>query len=53
MPDFFKTWSDTFRSVLIYGREQEPKKIFITVQEKLTFLLRCDHRNTFFRDQEI
>ena len=30
---FWKTWSDTFRSVLIYKKEQEsPKKYFITVE---------------------
>ena len=26
MSDFFKTGSDTFRSVLIYGKEQESRK---------------------------
>ena len=27
MSDFFlKTWSDTFRSVLMYGKEQESRK---------------------------
>ena len=35
MSDFFsKTWSDTFRSALVYGNEQEfQKKSFITVQK--------------------
>ena len=40
---FSKTGSDTFRSVLIYGKEEESrKKNFITVQKIFTFL-----RNTF------
>ena len=31
---FSKTWSDTFRSVLVYGNVQESrKKYFITVQK--------------------
>ena len=35
MSDFFsKTWSDTFRSVLVYGKEQESReKYFINVQK--------------------
>ena len=46
---FSKTWSDNFRSVLIYGKEQESrKKCFITVQKLFTFLRTFDRRNTFF-----
>ena len=33
MSGFLKTWSDTFRSVFIYGKEQESRKKFITVQQ--------------------
>ena len=50
-----KTWSDTFRSVLIYEKEEQDsrKKYFITVQIKFTFLRRFDRRKTFFKCQEI
>ena len=30
---FWKTWSDTFKSVLIYGKEQECLNSFITVEK--------------------
>ena len=50
MWDFFsKTGSDTFRSVLIYGKEQEfRKKYVITVQKESIFLRGFDRRNMFF-----
>ena len=50
-----KTWCDTFRSVLVYGKEQESREklYFITVQKKFFFLRRFDRRNTFFRYREI
>ena len=42
-----ETRSDTFRSVLINGKEQKSgKKWYIPVQ-KITFLRRFDRRNTF------
>ena len=49
MSDFFsKTWPDTFRRVLVYGKEQEPKKKLdiSSLCTKLTFL-RFDRRKTF------
>ena len=50
MLDFFsKTWSDTFRSVLINGKEQgSRKKYFIPVQKKIILLRRFDRRKTVF-----
>ena len=51
---YSKTWSDTFRSVLIYGKEQESrKKIFHNRAKKFIFLRGFDHRNKFFRYREI
>ena len=45
---FSETGSDTFRNVLIYGKEKEyQKKYVITVQNNIHFL-RFDHRNKFF-----
>ena len=51
MSDFFsKTGSDTFRSVLIYGKDQESrKKCVITVQKNFVFLRGLDRRNTFLQ----
>ena len=47
MSDFF--WSDTFRSVLVYGKEQKSrKKYFITVRKKFIFLRGFDRGNIFF-----
>ena len=44
-----KSWSDTFRSVLVYGKEQESrKKIFHNRAKKFIFLRVFDRRNTFF-----
>ena len=46
---FSKTGSDTFKSVLIYGKEQESRKKNIHHRAKnFTFLRRFDSRNTFF-----
>ena len=49
MSDFFsKTWSDTFRSVFVYGKEHEsPKTYFIIVQKTFIFPRRFDRRNMF------
>ena len=43
-------WSDTFRSIFVYGKKQESwkKKYVITVQKKLIFLRRFNHKNTVF-----
>ena len=44
-----KTGSDTFRSVLIYGKEQQPRKnIFVIVEKNFTFLRGFNRKNTFF-----
>ena len=53
MSDFFEAGSDTFRSILIYGKEQESRKrkYIITVQ-KIIFLRGFDRRNAFFLDIE-
>ena len=32
---FFETWSDTFRNVLVYGKEQESQKIFYNHAKKI------------------
>ena len=47
---FSKTWSDNFRSVSIYGKEQESrkKKKFHNRAKIFTFLRTFDRRNTFF-----
>ena len=51
MSDFFsKTGSDTFRSVLIHGKEQESRKKFHNRAKKFHLL---DRRNTFFTYREI
>ena len=48
-----KAWSDTFKGVSIYGKEQESrKKYFITVQKTFIFLRKFDRRNTFLLDIE-
>ena len=39
-------WSDTFRSLFVYGKKQESrKKYIITVQKNFTFLRRFDRKN--------
>ena len=44
---FSKTGSDTFRSVLVYGKEQQSRKnIFHNSAKKFNFLRRFDRRNT-------
>ena len=52
MSDFFsKTWSDTFRSVLVYGKGQESRqKIFHNREKKkkFIFLRSFDRRNKLF-----
>ena len=50
MSDFFrKQGLIQFRSVLIYGNEQESRKtIFHNLAKEITFLRRFDRRNTFF-----
>ena len=45
---FWKTWSDIFGSVLVYGKEQESrKKIFHDHANKIHLPARFDRRNTF------
>ena len=46
---FSKTWSDTFRSVLIYRKEQESGKIFRNRAKRFIFFRRFDRKNTFFQ----
>ena len=55
MSNFFsETGSDTFRSVLIYGKDQESrKKIFHSRAKNFTSLRRSDRKNMFFRYREI
>ena len=51
MSDFFsETQFDTFRSVLIYGKEQESRKkeLFHNRAKNFTYLRRFDRRNTIF-----
>ena len=51
---FSKTRPDTFRSVLIYEKGQEPpKKVFYNHAKKFIFLRRFGRRNTFFIYREI
>ena len=50
---FSKTVSDTFRSALIYEKEQESRKIPQNRAEQFLFLKRSDRRNTFFTYREI
>ena len=41
--------SDTFRSILIHGKEKEPRKnYFKIVQNNFTFLRGFDRKNTYF-----
>ena len=50
---FWKMWSDTFKSVLVYGKEQESRrKIFHNRAKKFIFLRSFDRRNTFFLEFE-
>ena len=50
MLHFLTEWSDTFRSVFVYGKEKKSLKniYIITAQKKFTFLRRFDHKNTVF-----
>ena len=41
-------FEDTFRSVLIYRKELEPRQKFHNRPEKVIFLKRFDPRNMFF-----
>ena len=46
---FSKTWSDTFKSVLTYGKKQESQKVFHNrAKNRLP-----DNVNTFLRYREI
>ena len=47
------TWSDTFRSVLVYGKEQESREKKLHNRAKSHLSERFDPRNTFFRCREI
>ena len=38
MSDFSKTWSDTFRNVLTYGKEQECRKKYLITVQKIDLL---------------
>ena len=55
MSDFFsKTGSDTFRSILMYGKEQESRKdYFITMQRKSPSQEGLTVETRFFRYREI
>ena len=49
---FSKTWSDTFRSVLVYGKEQKSRKTCHNRAKKFIFLRRFDRRDPFSLDIE-
>ena len=48
MSDFSKKWSDTFRSLFVYGTEQEFREKNVITVQKVTFLRRFDSKNTLF-----
>ena len=46
MLDFFDRIVSYFQKLFVYGKKQEPRKKYtITMQKKITFLRRFDHKN--------
>ena len=45
---FWRKESDTFRSVLVHGREEETRKEYFIIVQKITFRRQIDLRNTLF-----